>query len=95
MTVTPSPVNPLGVKGVGEAGTIAATPVVVNAVVDALSGLGVRHIDMPLRPEKVWRAARGTNGGPPAAAQPGPSGHGESAHDAGMHGSAQAEGGQA
>jgi carbon-monoxide dehydrogenase large subunit len=55
-TVTPSPVNPLGVKGVGEAGTIAASPVIVNAVVDALSDLGVRHIDMPLRPEKVWRA---------------------------------------
>ena len=55
-TITPSPVNPLGVKGVGEAGTIASTPVLVNAVVDALSDLGVRHIDMPLRPEKVWRA---------------------------------------
>jgi carbon-monoxide dehydrogenase large subunit len=55
-TITPSPVNPLGVKGVGEAGTIAATPVIVNAVVDALSDLGVKHIDMPLRPEKVWRA---------------------------------------
>ncbi len=61
-TVTPSPVNPLGVKGVGEAGTIAATPVVVNAVVDALSGLGVRHIDMPLRPEKVWRAVAAAQG---------------------------------
>ena len=57
-TITPSPVNPLGVKGVGEAGTIAATPVIVNAVVDALSELGVKHIDMPLRPEKVWRAIR-------------------------------------
>jgi aerobic carbon-monoxide dehydrogenase large subunit len=57
-TITPSPVNPLGVKGVGEAGTIAASPVIVNAVVDALSGLGVRHIDMPLRPEKVWRALK-------------------------------------
>ena len=55
-TVTPSPVNPLGVKGVGEAGTIVSTPVIVNAVIDALSGLGVNHIDMPLRPEKVWRA---------------------------------------
>ncbi|HMA36759.1 MAG TPA: molybdopterin cofactor-binding domain-containing protein [Chloroflexia bacterium] len=61
-TVTPSPVNPLGVKGVGEAGTIAATPVIVNAVMDALSGLGVRHIDMPLRPEKVWRAIRDQSG---------------------------------
>ena len=57
-TVTPSPVNPLGVKGIGEAGTIGATPAVVNAVVDALSGLGVKHLDMPLMPERVWRAIR-------------------------------------
>ncbi len=55
-TVTPSPVNPMGVKGVGEAGTIASTPAVVNAVCDALSHLGVHHIDMPLKPEKVWHA---------------------------------------
>jgi carbon-monoxide dehydrogenase large subunit len=55
-TCTPSPVNPLGVKGVGEAGTIGATPAIVNAVCDALRPLGVTHIDMPLRPEKVWRA---------------------------------------
>jgi carbon-monoxide dehydrogenase large subunit len=54
-TVTPSPVNPLGIKGVGEAGTIGCTPAVVNSVVDALSHLGVRHLDMPLVPEKVWR----------------------------------------
>jgi aerobic carbon-monoxide dehydrogenase large subunit len=54
-TVTPSPVNPLGVKGVGEAGTIGASPAVVNSVVDALSHLGVRHIDMPLTPEKIWK----------------------------------------
>jgi aerobic carbon-monoxide dehydrogenase large subunit len=54
-TVTPSPVNPLGVKGVGEAGTIACSPAIVNAVVDALSPLGLRHIDMPLKPEKIWR----------------------------------------
>jgi carbon-monoxide dehydrogenase large subunit len=54
-TVTPSPVNPLGVKGVGEAGTIACSPAVVNAVVDALAPLGVRHLDMPLKPEKIWR----------------------------------------
>jgi carbon-monoxide dehydrogenase large subunit len=53
-TVTPSPVNPLGVKGVGEAGTIGASPAIVNSVVDALSHLGVRHIDMPLTPEKIW-----------------------------------------
>jgi carbon-monoxide dehydrogenase large subunit len=54
-TVTPSPVNPLGVKGVGEAGTIGASPAVVNAVVDALSHLGVRHLDMPLTPERLWK----------------------------------------
>ncbi|MGC1341812.1 MAG: molybdopterin cofactor-binding domain-containing protein, partial [Candidatus Binataceae bacterium] len=57
-TVTPSPVNPLGVKGVGEAGTIGSTPCVVNAVLDALSPLGIRHLDMPLKPETVWRAIR-------------------------------------
>lgn len=57
-TVTPSPVNPLGVKGVGEAGTIGASPAVVNSVVDALSPLGVRHIDMPLTPEKIWNLAQ-------------------------------------
>jgi carbon-monoxide dehydrogenase large subunit len=55
-TETPSPTNPLGVKGAGETGTIASTPAVVNAVMDALAPLGVRHIDMPLTPEKVWRA---------------------------------------
>jgi aerobic carbon-monoxide dehydrogenase large subunit len=53
-TETRTPVNPLGVKGVGEAGTIGSTPAIVNAVVDALSPLGVRHIDMPLKPEKIW-----------------------------------------
>ena len=52
---TPSPTNPLGVKGVGEAGAIAATPAVVNAVLDALD---IPHLDMPLTPEKVWRALR-------------------------------------
>ncbi len=55
-TVTPSPNNPLGAKGVGEAGTIGATPAVQNAVIDALAHLGVRHLDMPLSPERVWRA---------------------------------------
>ncbi len=55
-TVTPSPSNPLGVKGIGEAGTIGATPAVQNAVVDALSHLGIRHLDLPLTPERVWRA---------------------------------------
>jgi carbon-monoxide dehydrogenase large subunit len=55
-TTTPTDTNPLGVKGVGEAGTIASTPAVVNAVVDALAPLGIRHLDMPLTPERVWRA---------------------------------------
>ena len=54
-TETPSPVNPLGVKGVGEAGTIGATPAIVNAIVDALSPYGVKHVDMPVRPEAVWK----------------------------------------
>jgi carbon-monoxide dehydrogenase large subunit len=57
-TETPSPTNPLGVKGVGETGAIASTPAVVNAVMDALSPFGVKHLDMPLTPEKVWRAVR-------------------------------------
>jgi carbon-monoxide dehydrogenase large subunit len=57
-TVTPSPSNDLGVKGAGEAGTIAASPAVVNAAVDALKHLGIRHIDMPLQSEKIWRIIR-------------------------------------
>ena len=59
-TCTPSPVNPLGVKGVGEAGTIGSTPAMVNSVVDALSPLGVRHIDMPMTPEKIWKIVNGS-----------------------------------
>jgi carbon-monoxide dehydrogenase large subunit len=54
-TVTPTPVNPMGAKGVGEAGTLGSTPCIVNAAVDALSEFGVTHIDMMLRPEKLWR----------------------------------------
>jgi carbon-monoxide dehydrogenase large subunit len=54
-TETPSPVNPLGVKGVGEAGTIGATPAIVGAIVDALAPFGVKHLDMPIKPEDVWR----------------------------------------
>jgi len=54
-TETPSPVNPLGVKGVGEAGTIGATPAIVGAVVDALAPFGVKHLDMPIKPENIWR----------------------------------------
>jgi len=59
-TVTPSPANPLGVKGAGEAGTIAASPAVINAVVDALSPFGVKHVDMPAKPEKLWRLMQGS-----------------------------------
>jgi carbon-monoxide dehydrogenase large subunit len=55
---TPTPLNPLGAKGVGEASTIGSTPAVQNAVVDALSHLGVRHVDLPCTPERVWRALR-------------------------------------
>ncbi|GBC69562.1 Carbon monoxide dehydrogenase large chain [archaeon HR01] len=58
-TVTPSPHNPLGVKGVGETGTIASTPAVVNSVLDALAHLGVTNIDMPLTPEKIYNAIKG------------------------------------
>lgn len=65
-TVTPSPHNPIGVKGVGEAGTLAAPPAVVNAIVDALQPFGVDHVDMPVTDETVWKAiqeATGTTGG--------------------------------
>jgi carbon-monoxide dehydrogenase large subunit len=58
-TVTPTPVNPLGAKGVGEAGTLGSTPSIVSAAVDALSAFGVKHIDMMLRPEKLWRIIHG------------------------------------
>jgi carbon-monoxide dehydrogenase large subunit len=57
-TETPSPHNALGAKGIGESGTTGSTPAVQNAVVDALSHLGVRHIDMPCTAERVWRAIR-------------------------------------
>ena len=57
-TVTPSPINELGVKGIGEAGTIAAPPAIVNAVTDALRGHGITHVDMPVTDEAIWRAMR-------------------------------------
>ena len=57
-TETPTPLNPLGAKGIGESATIGSTPAVQSAVMDALSHLGVRHIDLPLSPERVWRAIR-------------------------------------
>ena len=55
---TPTSYNPLGAKGIGEAGTIGATPAVQNAIVDALAHLGVRHIDMPASPQRVWQELR-------------------------------------
>ena len=55
-TVTPSPVNPLGVKGAGEAGAIASTPAVANAVLDALKPFGIVHLDLPLTPQRIWNA---------------------------------------
>src|SRR3546814_13132753 len=54
----PCTTNPMGVKGAGEAGAIGACPAVINALVDALAPLGIRHIDMPATPEKVWRAVQ-------------------------------------
>jgi aerobic carbon-monoxide dehydrogenase large subunit len=62
-TETPSPVNALGVKGVGEAGTIASSAAIVNAVVDALAPFGVKHLDMPLKPERVWQAIQQAQAG--------------------------------
>ena len=56
---TPSPHNPLGAKGIGEGGCIAMPPALVNAAVDALAPFGVTHVDMPLTPEKLWRAVQG------------------------------------
>jgi carbon-monoxide dehydrogenase large subunit len=61
--VTPSPLNPLGVKGMGESGTIGVTPALVNAVMDALAGYGIRHLDMPLTPEKIWTAIQESRAG--------------------------------
>jgi carbon-monoxide dehydrogenase large subunit len=62
-TVTPSPTNQLGVKGIGEAGTIGAAPTVINAIVDALSGLGVTDVRMPASPLNVWTAINNASGG--------------------------------
>lgn len=73
-TETSSPSNPLGIKGVGEAGTIGATPAIANAILDALYPLGVQHLDLPLTPEKIWRAiavgAQPANVPPPGAPVP-------------------------
>ena len=68
-TVTPSPSNPLGVKGVGEAGTIGAPPAVMNAIIDALSPLGVKHMDMPALPMRVWNAIQDAQGNAAASGE--------------------------
>jgi carbon-monoxide dehydrogenase large subunit len=95
-TETPSPVNSMGVKGVGEAGTIASSPTIVNAVIDALRPLGIDYIDMPLTPLRVWQAIQGAQGsgaGPRASEQgadPGERGGGASgAGPAGHEGGAR------
>jgi carbon-monoxide dehydrogenase large subunit len=62
-TETPTNLNALGAKGIGESATIGATPAVQNAVVDALSHLGVRHIDLPCTPQRVWRAVQDARAG--------------------------------
>jgi carbon-monoxide dehydrogenase large subunit len=62
-TETPSPVNPMGVKGAGETGTIASTPAVANALMDALSPFGIKHLDMPFSPGRVWEAIRASSSG--------------------------------
>jgi carbon-monoxide dehydrogenase large subunit len=73
-TETPTPLNPLGAKGIGEAATIGSTPAIQNAVIDAVAHLGVRHIDMPCTPERVWQAIQSAGGsaggGVPGGAQP-------------------------
>jgi aerobic carbon-monoxide dehydrogenase large subunit len=95
-TETPSPVNSMGVKGVGEAGTIASSPTIVNAVIDALRPLGVDYIDMPVTPMRVWQAIQAAQGGGegPRATEQGadtgePGGGASGAGPAGHEGGAQ------
>jgi len=76
MMETPTPNNELGAKGIGESGTIGSTPAVHNAVLDALAPFGVKHLDMPCTPEKVWRAINGLSEPAPAFAPPGGAGLG-------------------
>ena len=61
-TVTPSPTNELGVKGIGEAGTIASSVAVINAIVDALAPLGIKHVDMPASPDRLWKQIQEAKG---------------------------------
>jgi carbon-monoxide dehydrogenase large subunit len=67
-TETPTDVNPMGVKGIGEAATIGATPATANAVIDALEPFGITHLDVPLTPQKIWQAIQGAKGGASQAA---------------------------
>ncbi|HEV2655887.1 MAG TPA: molybdopterin cofactor-binding domain-containing protein, partial [Ktedonobacteraceae bacterium] len=67
---TPSPMNPLGVKGIGESGTTGAPPAIVNAALDALAPLGIRTLDMPLKPEKIWAKITAAHAGHPSEADP-------------------------
>jgi carbon-monoxide dehydrogenase large subunit len=62
-TETPTPLNPLGAKGIGESATIGSTPAVQNAVIDAVRHLGVKHVDLPCTPERVWAAIRDAEDG--------------------------------
>ena len=64
-TQTPTPLNPLGAKGIGEASTIGSTPAVQNAVIDAVAHLGILHLDMPCTPQRVWAAVRDAEAGRP------------------------------
>ena len=94
-TETPTPLNPLGAKGIGEASTIGATPAVQNAVIDAVAHLGIRHLDLPCTPERVWRAIRDAEAGNPPDPwrEPPDIFHAAAAEDAGVESSiAAAEG---
>jgi carbon-monoxide dehydrogenase large subunit len=64
-TITPSPTNELGVKGIGEAGTIAASAAVMNAIIDALKPLGIKHVDMPASPDRLWQMIQQAQGARP------------------------------
>ncbi|MEW6637667.1 MAG: molybdopterin cofactor-binding domain-containing protein, partial [Actinomycetota bacterium] len=83
-TETPSPTNPMGVKGIGESGSIGSSPAVINAVIDALSHLGVTHIDMPATPYRVWKAIRETGGAVTGSRDADLSGRPAQADDAGV-----------
>jgi carbon-monoxide dehydrogenase large subunit len=94
-TETPATTNPLGVKGVGEAGTIASTPAVVNAIIDALRPFGIRDVVMPCTPERIWRAlktARDSGPGTQVTGDSATEAHGAVGHVSGDD-AAQAHGG--